>query len=111
MTSEEQPDFAGEVLGQAGSAAATADGITPVYVTGQVELDGRKVTTLLQQPGGREVVLGTIKHELGHLVGLDHLNDATQLMHAEGGAGVTDYGAGDLAGLAGLVRGDCASGL
>ena len=39
-------------------------------------------------------------HELAHAVGLDHVNDATQLMNAFASAsGPTTYGAGDLTGL------------
>ena len=39
-------------------------------------------------------------HELAHAVGLDHVNDTTQLMNAFASAsGPTTYGAGDLTGL------------
>jgi hypothetical protein len=39
-------------------------------------------------------------HELGHAVGLDHVNNQTQLMNAfASSAGPTTYGAGDLTGL------------
>lgn len=45
-------------------------------------------------------------HELAHVVGLDHVDDPTQLMNPEG-TGVTEFAAGDLAGLAVLGGGQC----
>lgn len=45
-------------------------------------------------------------HELAHVVGLDHVDDPTQLMYAEN-SGQLDFGAGDRAGLALLGTGEC----
>lgn len=45
-------------------------------------------------------------HELANVVGLDHVDDPTQLMNPEG-TNVTEFAAGDLAGLARLGGGQC----
>ena len=45
----------------------------------------------------------TILHELGHIVGLDHVSSKAELMEPSGGD-VTDFGPGDLAGLELLGR-------
>jgi hypothetical protein len=39
-------------------------------------------------------------HELGHLVGLAHTSDSTQIMYSESQFNVNKYGAGDRRGLA-----------
>lgn len=50
-----------------------------------------------------------LRHELAHVVGLDHVDDPTQLMYPV--AGVTTFQAGDLTGLAALGDGACAPGV
>jgi hypothetical protein len=45
----------------------------------------------------------TLLHEFGHLVGLDHVHRAGEIMQPDGG-GVTSYGRGDLSGLHYLGR-------
>ena len=47
-------------------------------------------------------------HEFGHLVGLDHVDDPTQLMYPSTSPAVSTFGGGDLAGLAALGSGACA---
>ena len=52
------------------------------------------------QPGGQIAVQAVMQHELGHLVGLDHVADPTQLMYSEGDPSrASDWGNGDVAGL------------
>jgi len=48
----------------------------------------------------RAEVRAILMHELGHLVGLDHTSDATQLMFSEAQFNVQDYRDGDRRGLA-----------
>jgi hypothetical protein len=108
VTPAENPDFATDVAGEAGSLRLGLPGGPQVYVSGQVELDAAKLTAMLTRPGGRDLARGVIEHELGHLVGLAHVTDPTQLMYPQTRPGVTDYAVGDRTGLAALGRGTCA---
>jgi len=65
------------------------------------------VARALQSPGGSQVVRAVVLHELGHLVGLDHVTAASQLMYPQTQPGVIDFGTGDLTGVAALGRGTC----
>lgn len=103
----EVPGLAGDVAGLAGPAARQAPGGPFVYVTGQVMLDAPDLRRALEHPGGAAGVRGVIQHELGHVVGLDHVDDPHQLMHPSS-RGVPGLAAGDRAGLARLGAGQCA---
>jgi hypothetical protein len=107
VTQGETPDFATDVLGRGGSFPVGLPYTPNAYVTGQVELDSRQLARILHWPNGRQVVRAIVLHELGHLMGLDHVTDAHQLMYPDSQPEVTDFGAGDLAGLAALGRGTC----
>lgn len=69
-----------------------------VFVTGQVVFNAERVLqggfVTRQSHWG-----GTILHELGHLVGLDHVDDDGELMYPRPGLGPATWGPGDLAGL------------
>ena len=106
-SSSENTDFAGTIIGEAGSTAMSLAGHPSVYVTGQVELDAGKLTQHLTTPAGLPLAQAVIEHELGHLVGLGHDDDPAQLMYPEARPTHTDFGAGDLTGLALLGRGAC----
>ena len=105
-TPEQVPDLAGNVVGVAGSVAEGVGGSTMRYVSGTVYLDAADLAGILQRPGGAEQVRAIITHELGHLVGLDHVDDPGELMYAEN-VGRTELGPGDRQGLAVLGSGTC----
>ncbi|WNB86525.1 matrixin family metalloprotease [Cellulomonas sp. ATA003] len=103
------PDLAGDVAGVGGATSAVDPRTgTMHYVSGIVYLD---VDVFLKPPTTAEpAYLPILRHELGHLVGLAHTEDSTQLMHPVT-SDVVSFQAGDLAGLAALGRGPCAPGL
>ena len=107
VTPSENPDFAADVLGEGGSVSVGLPDGPRAYVTGAVELDAAQITSVLQRPNGKQVVRAVVLHELGHLVGLGHVTSASQLMYPQVLPGITDFGTGDLTGLAALGSGAC----
>lgn len=107
VTPSENPDFAAGVTGEGGSTHTGLPNQPTAFVTGAVQLDAGQMAAILKRPHGKQVVRGIVLHELGHLVGLGHVTDTRQLMYPQSQAGVTGFGAGDLAGLAALGRGTC----
>ncbi|MDQ6910540.1 MAG: peptidase, partial [Actinomycetota bacterium] len=104
--------LAGDVAGYGGSISfSAAPGRPSVYVTGQLVLDGAQIDSLLDRAGGVAAARAVILHELAHVVGLDHVDDPSQIMNAVGSRAVTDYAAGDRTGLALLGRGHCFAGV
>src|SRR5262249_6108651 len=70
--------------------------------------DGPDFVSILALPNGHAIARTAVLHELGHLVGLAHVADPTQVMYPGGSAGVTgEYASGDLAGLARLGQAAC----
>ncbi len=105
-TPERIPELAGDVAGLGGSTSVRQGGDFRVrYVSGQVALDAPQLGDILDRDGPAAVE-AVILHELGHLVGLAHTEDATQLMHAEN-VGRIDFGVGDRTGLTILGQGGC----
>ncbi|QIK67075.1 peptidase [Nocardioides sp. HDW12B] len=99
---DQVPALEGRVAGLGGSTAVEEPLRSRVWLrTGQVALDSPDLAEILDRPGGREQVLAIVRHEIGHLVGLDHTPDSTQLMHSEN-VGVADFQNGDRRGLARL---------
>jgi len=107
VTPNENPDFAADVTGEGGSSYVGLPNRPSAYVTGAVQLDAGQIASILQRPDGNHVVRAIVLHELGHLVGLGHVTAASELMYPQSQLGVTDFGAGDLTGLAALGRGTC----
>jgi len=90
VTPAEAPDFASDVAGQAGSVALTGQNGRVAFVTGQIELDWAKFAAMLRRPVGVASARLIVMRELGHLVGLAHVNDPVELMCATSG-GALDY--------------------
>jgi len=107
VTPKENPDFAADVTGEASSSSVGLPNGPSAYVTGVVELDAGQIASILQRPDGYQVVRAVVLHELGNLVGLGNVTAANQLMNPQIQTGVTDFGAGDLTGLASLGKGTC----
>ena len=102
----ESSDLVGSVTGEAGSLSVTTLKGS-VYVTGMVRLDGPQLAEIIAGPNGVADVQAVIEHELGHLVGLDHVDDPQELMYPSTDGQVTDYGPGDRLGLRQLGQGAC----
>ena len=103
----EDPHLQGDVAGRAGSVGVKTPEGRLVYVTGTVTLDGPALGAVLSgSRRGEAHVQGLIQHELGHLVGLDHVDDPAQLMNPRGGH-QTDFQSGDVTGLMQLGAGPC----
>lgn len=104
---EEIPELAGDVAGLGGSTTwAASPSATSHYVTGTVWLDAPQLAEALTLPGGRNLVRAVILHELGHVVGLGHVQEPGELMY-EDNVGRLGFGPGDREGLAALGRGRC----
>lgn len=105
---DEVDELEGDVAGVGGAVSQRAPaGGWRRYVTGQVTLD-RDVYEILEgdrdgEARGRAILL----HELGHLVGLDHVDSPAELMYADE-VGLLDFGTGDRNGLVRLGKGRCA---
>lgn len=69
------------------------------YVTGQVVLNRDRDDLRAGFEDRIDAWGSTLLHELGHLVGLDHVDDADELMATYPGAGPVRFGPGDRAGL------------
>lgn len=101
------PGLEGDVAGLAGPTSTTSATGRTSFVSGTVYLDGPTAIQIesTRRNGSRQVE-AIVMHELGHLVGLGHIDDTSELM-APKNSGRTDFGAGDLRGLAAVGRGDC----
>jgi hypothetical protein len=91
-------DLVGHVTGATRPDIVSQSDGRSVFVSGVVVLDADDLSAA-KMPD-RTVVQATVRHELGHLVGLDHTTDRTQLMFSETQPAVREYGLGDRKGLA-----------
>ncbi|WP_244524870.1 matrixin family metalloprotease [Trujillonella endophytica] len=110
QTEIENPEFATDVAGMAGSTYVEPTGGPRVFVSGMMALDATAFALMLADPAGIASARAIVLHELGHLVGLAHVPDQSQIMYRESTA-VADFAPGDLSGLAQLGQGDCVPGV
>ncbi|NHA00361.1 matrixin family metalloprotease [Nocardioides sp. W3-2-3] len=76
------------------------------YVTGQVTLDTDVYDDLADERDGDVRARAILLHELGHLVGLDHVDSRAEPMYADN-VGQPDFATGDRNGLVALGEGRC----
>jgi hypothetical protein len=106
--SGENPRLVGTTEGVAGPIPFAADNVPPRYVSGEVSYNVDGLDVLRRQPQGIGEIRTVLLHELGHLVGLAHVRDRSQVMNPVGSpTSPHHFAAGDLAGLAELGSGPC----
>ena len=106
-TPEVVPGLKGSIVGLGGPVHRFGNSLDrEKYVGGSVNLDGPQLAEILQRPNGHARARAVVMHELAHLVGLTHVDNPTQVMVASNGT-ATEFGRGDLAGLAALGSGGC----
>jgi hypothetical protein len=94
--------FSEHDTGIGGSAYVANDDGRLVYVTGSIALDASE---RLDSGFGAGRAWGkVILHELGHVLGLDHVTDPAEVMNGSLVTSPATWGAGDLAGLRRLGR-------
>ncbi len=101
------PDLVGSITGLGGSSSVTgAYGDQRFLVGGTVVLDEDDMRKLMATGQGQKVALAVVMHEIAHVVGLAHVDDPTEIMNASN-TSLTEWGPGDLAGLAIAGSGPC----
>ena len=105
-TPEQAPQLRGPVIGTGGSTHFSFGDGPKSFVTGSLELDAPQIAEDLSRADGAEYATAVILHELGHVMGLEHVDDPVQLMYPEIGA-PEGLAAGDLNGLYELGKAQC----
>lgn len=95
-------ELSGTVAGLGGSARVpAARGGRSFLAAGSITLDSQEISRILGEPDGWARARAIVEHEFGHVVGLDHVDDQSELMAPSMGL-MTTFGQGDRAGLARL---------
>jgi hypothetical protein len=99
VSERDEPVLAGNTLGYGGSTSYWLSSSDQAYVTGELVLD--RDLGLLRPGFGAGLTRGNLfLHELGHVIGLDHVDDRSQLMYPTiSDRSPADWGAGDRLGL------------
>ena len=97
------PGLAGTVAGLGGAQHVTRGNQTG-YVSGSVALDVDLLDMPRQQ--GEPAYVGVLRHEVGHLLGLGHVDAPESLMYG-GPNSISRWGPGEIEGLAVLGAGTC----
>lgn len=112
------PDLAGDTIGLGGGVTVVSPQGEQAFVSGILFLDLPQIEAQLSQPGPdvdhaqrRRAIRSVMLHEIGHIMGLQHVGDPEQLMFPEARPGVWDFGVGDIRGLYRLATGPCVPGL
>jgi len=77
------------------------------YVTGLLLLNREHLEQVAGWQGGEARMRAVVLHELGHVVGLDHVSDPGELMYPRPTVLAFDFADGDRRGLAALSGGPC----
>jgi hypothetical protein len=99
------PELAGSVIGVGGAVSATVHD-TRRLVSGLLYFDQPELFLIAQRGTGYASMRTVMLHEIGHLLGLGHVQDPTAVMYPSDGA-QGDYAAGDLRGLADAGSAPC----
>ena len=106
-TEAQSSDLGGDTTGVGGARVTPGAYQSREFLrSGTVIIDTSDVRDLLTTPAEQARTRAVIMHELGHVVGLDHVSDPRELMFPAA-TYVTGWGPGDLQGLAAVGAGPC----
>ena len=106
-TPTEVPDFGTDITGEAGPIGIGTPNGDNTYISGTLYLDAQKMTAVGTTSNGLPAEQVVVLHELGHLVGLAHINDPNQVMYPRSDTRLSGYNQGDRSGLVALGHGPC----
>ncbi len=93
----------GNIIGEGGSSWVQVGSGPKVYVSGEAVIDADNTGMLAASFGSGSTLGELLMHELGHVTGLGHTSDRTQVMYPVlEPMPAAAYGAGDLVGLSRL---------